>query len=79
MNGRKYTIDGTIKLRITRNELTLLVSSLRIIIPIVKERHENSAIYERLLADLNKIEEQWYEKEKELHKSSKRIAGRRQV
>lgn len=71
MNGRKYTIDGTIKLRITRNELTLLVNSLRIIIPIVKERHENSAVYKTLLRDLLKIEEQWHEKEQQQYKKSR--------
>ena len=70
-----YTINGTILLKITREELELLVNSLKTIVQITKNKHENSGIYTKLLESLYYVEKQW-EKEEEKYKKSKGFTKR---
>ena len=65
-----YKINGSITLKISRSELDLLINSLKIIIPIVKEKYKNHGSYKDILDDLYKIEKQWSEEE-EYFKSKK--------
>jgi len=66
-----YTVDGFITLKISRKDLELIVNSLNVIIPIIKDKNENFGLYKTLLLELKNVEKQWEKKEEKYYSSKK--------
>jgi|TARA_Y100000310_G_scaffold214904_1_gene215877 hypothetical protein len=64
-----YSVEGTIKLKISRREFELLLNSVQLTISELKNRSDNLDLYKKLLGDLIYVEKQWKEKEEEYYRN----------
>jgi|LULG01.1.fsa_nt_gb hypothetical protein len=68
-----YKINGKIILKISRQELDLMVVALKIAVNTITDRGGNSSLYKKLLEGLKDVEKAW-QKEEQKHFSKNKGA-----